>query len=191
MSLPSDYIWSYWKGGHVPFSYPRTYYTIYIKNVYGDSLYSFDVQMYPNNNLSLDAPSLASNFKLNINYFRKQPIARPTPSNTTTDTYTYFTRCGAFFKNYASYYVGRTYNGFTVGSYVKTVKKHDKNYTFYFTNCYIQTETSSWVVSYRESSKYGQTLTYATSHLYKKDDTRIPTNCCIKYLCNPTKYKKA
>ncbi len=22
-------------------------------------------------------------------------------------------------------------------------------------------------------------------------DTRIPTNCCIKYLCNPTKYKKA
>ena len=31
---------------------------------------------------------------------------------------------------------------------------------------------------------------YRVSVLYYAD-TRIPTNCCIKYLCNPTKYKKA
>lgn len=33
---------------------------------------------------------------------------------------------------------------------------------------------------------YYQVLTFSTPI-----DTRIPTNCCIKYLCNPTKYKKA
>lgn len=42
---------------------------------------------------------------------------------------------------------------------------------------------------YKESNSlnwYYQVLTFNTPI-----DTRIATNCCIKYLCNPTKYKKA
>ena len=39
--------------------------------------------------------------------------------------------------------------------------------------------------------RYVAELNRVSKPILKPKDMRIPTNCCIKYLCNPTKYKKA
>lgn len=198
MALPSDYSWTYWKGGYVPFSYPKAYYTVYVNSIYGESIAKFDIEMYSNTNMSDDKISLSNKTGLALSNYGRRIIDKPKLVDTSLYEKVYTGNNARFTP---SYYNSKTYNGKKLGRYLRSEKTYEygtsgdkgDEYIYYYENGLVSVYDIARIAEFTIPI-HNVEIDYisTTGHeVYMKKDTRTPTNCCIKYLCNPTKYKKA
>lgn len=199
MALPSEYRWTYWKGGYVPFSYPKAYYTVYIKTIYGEEFATLNVEMFSGNSSDSDKIALAQITGLNLSYHGSYGFkTRPDPVSSATYDKVYVGNNATFSP---SYYNSKTYNGKSLGTFISAEKTYEygtsgttgDEYIYYYSNGIVSVYDIARIAEFTISdSRVEIDYVPTTGHeVYIKKETRIPTNCCILYLCNPTKYIKA
>lgn len=200
MSLP--YLWNFHRGGYVDaFSYPLSYYTVSVYNIYGDLVSRTKLSLYPSNN---DSEMISSVFGLDINCYKLilQFYIQKRPSESKASSLSYdkvFTGNSAIFN--PSYYSSRSYSGKTLGRYLSSEKTYEygtssttgDEYIYYYENGFVSVFDIKRVEFFkvRNSNINIDYQPFSGYQVFIKRDTRIPTNCCLLYKCQPTKYKKA
>lgn len=200
MALPAQYRWTHSKGFRVSGSSPSKYnYSITLKNMYAEVISKIDVVMFEPNNLSDEPKNLAQITGLNLSYYGRSGFTtRPDPVSSATYDKVYVGNNATFSP---SYYNSKTYNGKSLGTYLSSVKTYEygtsgtkgDEYLYYYSNGIVSVYDIARLAEFTiNDSRVDIGYVPTTGHeVYIKKDTRIPTNCCILYLCKPTIYKKA
>jgi len=194
MSLPTSSLWKYFRGARVS-SFPARYrYEIAIYSMYGDLILKFD---YVTNDVS----TINLGQELGLKYSNYAPVlSRKIKTRPIIDTpksyYKIFYKRDIIPSTSLKYYVGKTYNGFRIGSLVgirdgDLVKRQFWGDTdvYYYSNCLIVinhgTTDDKFVL------KNGTRIPIEKNkgmYIYKKTSKKIQTRCCILAKCNPNKY---
>ena len=199
MSLPLEYRWSYRKGFRISSSPPKYNYLVTLKNIYAEVISIINVVSYEPSNLSQEDAVLAQITGLNLSFCKSYGFKTRSPLADVTVYDKSYVGSVAVFN--PSYYSSKTYSGKSLGSFLSSKKTYEygtsgtkgDEYIYYYTNGLVSVYDIARVAEFTISdARVSIDYVPNTGHeVYIKKDTRIPTNCCILYLCKPTIYKKA
>lgn len=192
MALPSEYCWTYWKGGYVT----NSYYTIYLKSIYGKTLGTFKVTKSASTNSTSERSGLANICGLNLSYYGSSYIDEPLVAEPILYRLAYSNKNPSFNK---SFYANKVYDGVNLGLYTHTRDidlvgrqgNFDEDLYFYQNGfVYVFDQNEKTKIELKQGSILESSTLTKGYEVYVLKDTRIETDCCIDYLGQPTVYKK-